>query len=143
MSPFERDPIVEQVIGAAIEVHRVLGPGLLESTYEGCLTFELVHRGLHVARQVPLSVNYKGNKIDCAYRLDLMVDGNVLVEVKSVDQIAPIHQAQIMAYLQLSGARYALLLNFNEVTLKQGLRCFIGRGKQVPRDANGAGMKGT
>ena len=88
-------------------------------------------------------MKYKNIRIDCAYRLDLVVGGDVIVEVKSLDQLAPIHTAQILTYLQLSAARYALLFNFNELTLKQGLRCFIGRGKQVPQVADVPGMDGT
>ena len=142
MSPFINDPIVEQIIGAAVEVHRELGPGLLESTYEGCLTFELVDRGIEVARQVPLPVIYKSIKIDCAYRVDLVVDGNVLVEVKAVDGLAPIHTAQILTYMRLSAARHALLLNFNELTLKAGMKSFVGTGSGVPGGGKPLGSHG-
>jgi GxxExxY protein len=95
----ELDRITEDIIGAAIDVHRALGPGLLESAYEACLTFDLVERKHKVEVQKPLLLVYKGVKLDCAYRLDLMVDEKVIVEVKSVERLAPIHQAQVLAYL--------------------------------------------
>lgn len=143
MSAFAYDAVVEQIIGAAIEVHRELGPGLLESTYEGCLNYELLKRGLKVARQVPLPVRYKNITIDCAYRIDLVVDGDVLVEVKSADRLAPIHSAQILTYLRLSNARHALLFNFNELRLKDGLLSFVGKGTKLPKPENQGVGKGT
>ena len=132
MPAFVQDPAVEQIIGAAIEVHRELGPGLLESTYERCLSYELLKRGLRVARQVRLPVRYKDTEIDCAFRVDLVVNGDVLVEVKGVDRLAPIHTAQILTYLRLSNARHALLFSFNGLTLKEGLKSFVGRGTALP-----------
>lgn len=97
--------ITESIIGAAIEVHRALGPGLLESAYETCLAFELVERGLKVEQQKPLPVVYREVKLDCGYRLDLLVEEAVIVEVKAVDRLAPIHQAQLLSYLKLSGCK--------------------------------------
>jgi GxxExxY protein len=142
MCAYEYDPVVEQIIGAAIEVHRLLGPGLLESTYEGCLACELLDRRLTVAKQVALPVQYKNRQVDCAYRIDLLVDQDIVVEVKSVDRLAPIHTAQILTYMRLSGARHGLIFNFNELKLTDGLRSYIGRGKHVPHDSDGTGNTG-
>src|SRR5579864_4536995 len=114
--------ITERIIGAAIAVHRALGPGLLESAYEACLVFELAERGLSVEQQKPLPLVYKGVKVECGYRLDLLVEGAVIVEVKAVDELAPIHDAQLLSYLKISGCRVALLINFNVRVLKDGLR---------------------
>jgi len=116
------DRITENIIGAAIEVHRALGPGLLESAYEACLTFELVQRGLKVEQQKPLPVIYQEVKLDCGYRLDLLVEESVIVEVKAVDRLAPIHQAQLLSYLRLSGCKVGLLMNFNVKVMKDGIR---------------------
>jgi GxxExxY protein len=113
------------VIGAAIEVHRHLGPGLLESAYEACLAHELSQRNIPFERQAALHVNYKGIPIDCGYRLDLLVAGLVIVELKAVDEIRPIHEAQILSYLRLKSLWLGLLLNFNVVTLKNGIHRFI------------------
>ncbi len=101
------------VIGAAIEVHKVLGPGLLESAYETCLCHELQLRNIIFERQKPLPVIYKGDKLDCGYRLDVVVQGMLVLEVKACDRIEPIHQAQLLTYLKLSGLSLGLLLNFN------------------------------
>jgi len=132
MTGVQRDPIASEIIGGAIEVHRELGPGLLESAYQACLAHELLERGLIVERQVPVPVFFKGIRLDCGYRLDLLVNSDVIVEVKSVERLLPIHDAQVLSYLRLTGARRALLFNFNELTLKQGLRSFLGYGKKVP-----------
>ena len=113
--------ITGEIIGGAIEVHPTLGPGLLESAYEACLLFELVQKGLTVQQQKPLPVIYKGVNLDCGYRLDLVIDDSVIVEVKAVDQLAPIHQAQLLSYLKLSGREVGLLINFNVKVLKQGI----------------------
>ena len=113
--------ITEMIIGAAIEVHRALGPGLLESAYETCLAFELAQRSLKVEQQKPLPVVYKEVKLDCGYRLDLLVEKAVIVEVKSVDHLAPIHQAQLLSYLKLFGCKVGLLINFNVKMLKNGI----------------------
>lgn len=116
------DALSRDIIAAAIEVHRVLGPGLLESSYEECLCYEFQERGIHFERQKPLPVAYKGKKLDCAYRLDVLVDGVVLLELKSVDSLQPIHQAQVLTYLRLSGNKLGLLINFNVPLLKNGIR---------------------
>jgi len=117
--------ITDQVIGAAIEVHRALGPGLLESAYEACLAFELAQRGLKVELQKPLPVVYKEVHLDCGYRLDLLVENAVIVEIKAVESLAPIHQAQLLSYLRLSGCKVGLLINFNVRILKDGLRRLV------------------
>ena len=113
--------ITGEIIGAAIEVHRTLGPGLLESAYEACLLFELIQKGLMVQQQKPLPVTYKGVNLDCGYRLDLVIDDLVIVEVKAVEHLAPIHRAQLLSYLKLSGCEVGLLINFNVKVLKQGI----------------------
>ncbi len=114
--------ITESVIGAAMSVHRELGPGLLESAYESCLVYELSERGLSVERQKALPVEYKGIRIDCGYRLDLLVEDSVIVELKSVERLQKIHHAQILSYLKLSGRKVGLLINFNEKILKDGIQ---------------------
>ena len=111
----------EAIIGAAIEVHRELGPGLLESAYEEFFCHELHLRSLNFQRQVNLPVFYKGIKLDCGYRLDVVVEEFVVVELKAIDQILPIHQAQLMTYLRLTGKRVGLLINFNVAVLKNGI----------------------
>ena len=121
----QNDSLTEQVIGAAIEVHRHLGPGLLESTYEACLCFELAQRAIKCVRQVPLPVIYQGNHLDCGYRIDVLVEQQLIVEVKSVDQLIRIHEAQLLTYLRLSNLRTGLLLIFNAVLLKHGLRRYV------------------
>ena len=123
MSELENlDGITDQVIGAAIEVHRRLGPGLLESAYETCLAFELIECGLEIEQQKALPVVYREVKLDIGYRLDLLVDNKVIIEVKSVDRLVPIHQAQLLSYLKLSGCTVGLLINFNVQVLKQGVK---------------------
>jgi GxxExxY protein len=114
--------ITEQIIGAAIEVHRVLGPGLLESAYEECLCHELRLRGVAFERQRLLPVAYKGVKFDCGYRLDLLVANAVVVEIKAIESIEPIHEAQLLTYLKLGGWKLGLLINFNVPVLKDGIR---------------------
>ena len=113
--------VTEQIIGAAIAVHRTLGPGLLESAYETCLVYELTQQGLKVEAQKPLPVVYREVKLDCGYRLDLLVEDTVVVELKAVDRLAPIHTAQLMSYLKLSGCKVGLLINFHETLLKNGI----------------------
>ena len=132
MTEFRSDPIVGEIIGVAIEVHHVLGPGLLESTYKNCVSYELVNKGIRFEREVSVPVIYKDTRLDCGYRLDLLADEDDIVEVKSVEKLLPIHTAQVMTYLRLTGARHALLMNFNGLTLKEGLRSFVGKGKLVP-----------
>lgn len=118
----QRDPLTDSVIGAAIEVHRVLGAGLLESAYEECLCHELECRGLSFVRQVALPVRYKAILLDCAYRMDIVVQDQLVLELKSVDRLLPIHEAQLLTYLRLSSLRTGLLLNFNVPVLKDGLK---------------------
>ena len=109
------------VIGAAIEVHKTLGPGLLESAYEECLCLELESRSIAFERQKPLPVTYKNQVIDCAYRIDILVQDAVVVELKAVDRIEPIHKAQLLTYLKLSNKKLGLLINFNVPVLKDGI----------------------
>lgn len=111
-----------QVIGAAIEVHRVLGPGLLESAYQICLARELSVRGVVFEQEKPLPVTYKGVQLDCGYRLDFVVAGKVVVELKAVDALLPIHGAQLLTYLKLTGSHVGLLINFNVPVLKDGIK---------------------
>lgn len=114
--------ITEQIIGAAIEVHRALGPGLLESAYEECLSHELALREIPFERQRPLPVEYKGVKLDCGYRLDLLVNGLVVIEIKAVESLQRIHEAQLLTYLKIGGWKLGLLINFNVPVLKDGIR---------------------
>ncbi len=114
--------LTENVIGAAIEVHRTLGPGLLESTYEMCLCRELALREVQFERQKAVSVEYKGVKLDCGYRADLVVEGLVLVEVKAVEDLTPVNDAQLLSYLKLGGWKVGLIFNFNVALLKHGIR---------------------
>jgi GxxExxY protein len=110
------------VIGAAIEVHRLLGPGLLESIYEECLCHELTLQKIPFLRQKELFVEYKGIKLSCGYRIDLLIKDQVILELKSCDAIQPIHEAQLLTYLKLSGVKYGLLINFNTIYLKDGIK---------------------
>ncbi len=116
------DEITEKIIGAAIEVHRRLGPGLMESAYEECLCYELKEDGLRFQRQVQLPVVYKGVKLEAGYRMDVVVNDAVVLELKTVDALLPVHSAQLLTYLKLSGKRVGLLINFNEAVLRKGLR---------------------
>jgi GxxExxY protein len=118
----EIDSLTSNIIGAAIEVHRALGPGLLESAYEACLIHELCLRRLKVEHQKPLPIFYKDVVLDCGYRLDLVVENTVIVEVKSVSCIIPVHEAQLLSYLKMSDYDVGLLINFNVRMLKEGLR---------------------
>ena len=112
----------ERVIGACIEVHRWLGPGLLESAYEHCLAHEFGLRSLNFERQVPLPVTYKAIELDCGYRLDFVVQRELIVEIKAVERLLPVHQAQVITYLKLTGIQTGLLVNFHTETLRRGLR---------------------
>ena len=123
--------LTEQIIGAAIEVHRHTGPGLLESAYEECLCFELSELGLNFKRQVPLPVSYKGIKLDCGYKMDLVVEDSVVLELKTVDRLLPVHAAQLLTYLKLSGKPVGLLINFNEPVLKKGLKRLVNRFREA------------
>lgn len=113
--------LTEKIIGSAIAVHRALGPGLLESAYQACLVFELTQSGINVERQKPLPVIYRGVKLDAGYRLDIVVEDGVIVEVKSVEKLEPIHKMQLLSYLKLSGLKVGLLINFNVMILKNGV----------------------
>ena len=119
------DKITETIIGGAIAVHRVLGPGLLESAYEACLAYELVDRGLSVERQKALPVKYRGVNLDCGYRIDLLVERIIIIELKAVEKIDPIHKAQLLSYLKLSGCKLGLLINFNVRMLKSGIHRIV------------------
>ncbi len=119
------DPLSGKVIGAAIEVHRVLGPGLLESAYEECLCRELKESEIGFKRQVSLPVVYKDIKLDCSYRLDIVVEDKLILELKTVDVLLPIHESQLLTYLKLSGIRTGLLLNFQSVLLKDGIKRLV------------------
>jgi GxxExxY protein len=117
----ELNEVTGQIIDAAMKVHSALGPGLLESTYEACLVYELNKRGLPTRNQVPLAVHYEEVVNDVGYRIDLLVVDSVIVELKSIDEIAPIHRAQLLSYLKLSGKKIGLLINFNVPRLKDGI----------------------
>ena len=116
------DEISKNIIGAAIDVHKALGPGLLESVYEECLCRELELRDIRFVRQYAVPVKYKGVKLDCSYRLDVLVENKVVVELKSVEKLLPIHDAQLLSYLKLTNRTVGLLINFNVPILKQGIR---------------------
>ena len=120
-----RDPLTEKVIGCAIEVHRILGPGLLESAYQRCMLFELRKQGLAVETEVPMPVNYKGEIMDCGYRVDILVEKSLILELKAVETILPIHQAQLLTYMKLAGIHLGLLINFHQPRLVDGLKRFI------------------
>ena len=121
----EFDDLSKRVIGCAIEVHRELGPGLLESTYEQCLARELKLNGIAFQLQHPQPVQYKGIRLDCGYRIDLLVEGELIIELKSVDQIKGIHEAQLLTYMKLAGVKIGLLINFNVTKLKDGIKRFV------------------
>jgi len=121
----ENDTLTEKIIGAAIEVHRALGPGLLESAYEECLCHELRLGGIGFVRQQALPVVYKGIHLDCGYRLDVVVEGRVILELKTVDHLLPIHDAQLLTYLRLAGIHTGLILNFNVPALRQGIKRMV------------------
>jgi GxxExxY protein len=119
------DKLSNKVSGCALEVHRHLGPGLLESTYEQCLAHELKNAGIPFKLQHPLPVEYKGIKLDCGYRVDLFIDNEIIVELKSVDKVLPIHQAQLLTYMKLSGISIGLLMNFNVKYIKHGIKRMV------------------
>jgi len=124
--------LTEEIIGGAIEVHRILGPGLLESVYEECLALELGFRGLHYERQKPLAILYKGRRAAADLRIDLWVEERVVVELKAVDALLPVHEAQLLTYLRLSNTRVGLLINFNVAVLKDGLKRMVNGFESVP-----------
>jgi GxxExxY protein len=119
------DQLTRRIIGAAIRVHTGLGPGLLESAYQACLAFELRSDGFTVEEQKPLPVTYRDVKLDCGYRLDLLVENEIVVEIKALEHLAPIHDAQLLSYLRLSGKRVGLLINFHVRILKDGLKRIV------------------
>lgn len=121
----EINEITQKIIGCAIEVHKNLGPGLLESAYEECLAFELNNAGLNIKRQKPVPIVYKDVKLDCGYRIDILVENIVVVELKVVDEFNPVHEAQILTYMKFSEMKVGLLINFNVTTLRNGLRRFV------------------
>jgi len=121
---YEKD-LTSQIIGAAIEVHRELGPGLLESAYQACLAREFSLRNLPFEQEKPLPVEYKGTRVDCGYRLDFIVAGRVVVELKAVDAVQKVHEAQLLTYLKLTGCRVGLLINFNVPVLKDGIKRMV------------------
>jgi GxxExxY protein len=123
--PLSRIPVnvlTREIIGAGIAVHRELGPGLLESAYQQCMRQELALRGIPFRREVPIPLEYRGNRLECGYRLDLLVANTVVVEVKAIEALAPTHEAQLLTYLRLGGWNVGLLMNFNVVVLKDGIR---------------------
>jgi GxxExxY protein len=117
----KEEKLTEAIIGAAIEVHRVLGPGLMESAYEECLCYELSQRNIPFQRQVSLPINYKKVHLDCGYRLDVVCEEKVILELKAIEQLLPVHEAQIITYLKLSNKPVGLLINFNVPALKDGI----------------------
>ncbi len=119
-----RGPLTEKAIGCAIEVHRALGPGLLESAYQQCLARELKLNGISFQFEYPVPVEYKGIRLDCGYRIDILVDGQLILELKSVDAITGIHEAQLLTYMKLMGIRTGLLINFNSGKLVNGIKRF-------------------
>ena len=122
MTKEERDILSNRIIGAAIEVHKELGPGLLESVYEACLMDELKERGILAQNQVYLPIHYKGKELDKEFRIDVLAENEIIIEVKAVEHILPIHEGQLVTYLKLANKRLGLLLNFNVELLKEGIR---------------------
>jgi GxxExxY protein len=121
----EFENISYEIIGLAIEVHKHLGPGLLESAYEECLIYELKQKGFKVERQKPVPVVYKEIKLECGYRIDILVEDKVIIEIKSVEAIAPVHEAQVLTYMKFAKIKLGLLINFNVTVLKAGLKRFV------------------
>lgn len=121
----EVNQITEKIIGCAIEVHKMLGPGLLESAYEESLVFELQKSGLRIERQKPVAVVYKEIKLECGYRIDILVENSVIVELKVVDEFNTVHEAQILTYMKFADKKTGLLINFNVTRLKNGLKRFV------------------
>ena len=123
----EINQITEKIIGAAIEIHKTLGPGLLESAYEECLCYELSRARISFRRQVDLPVSYKEVKLDCGYRIDLLVEEEVIIELKTVEKLLPIHEAQLLTYLKMMDKRLGLLVNFNVPVLRDGIKLIANR----------------
>ena len=124
-SSLSENDLTKRIIGAAISVHKELGPGLLESTYEACLAYELAEREMKFERQKNVPIIYRSIRLDCGYRVDLLVEGKVIVEIKAIERLEPIHEAQLLSYLKLSGCKVGLLINFNVKILKSGIRRFV------------------
>ena len=127
------DEITEAIIGSAINVHRELGPGLLESAYEACMVYDLGQAGLKVEQQKPLPILYQGVRLDCGYRLDLIVEDEIIVEIKAIEKLLPIHKAQLLSYLRLSDRKVGLLINFNVEVLKEGIQRVVNGFQDAPR----------
>ena len=125
MSEYFYSDLTREIISAAMEVHSHLGPGMLESAYEECLSFELGNRGIKITRQAPIPVVYKDIKLECGYRADIIVDGKVILELKSAEAINDVHEAQVLTYLKFSKCKVGLLINFNVKSLKDGIRRFV------------------
>lgn len=125
MVQMEFDDLSRKIIGCALQVHKILGPGMLESAYEECLAYELTSTGLMIHRQKPIPVIYKDIKLDCGYRLDLLVDQKIIIELKSVELLAPVHEAQILTYMRFAEIRLGLLINFNVTFLKSGIKRYV------------------
>jgi GxxExxY protein len=123
--PAETEELARQVVDAALTVHKTLGPGLLETVYEACLVYELRKRGMHVDQQISLPIYYDGVKLDAGLRLDIVVENQIILELKAVDNLLPVHKAQVMTYLKLTGYRLGLLINFNVPLLKHGIQRII------------------
>jgi GxxExxY protein len=135
----ELSPVVSRVLACAIAVHQELGPGLLESSYENCLAYEFASRAVPFRRQVPMPVMYRGFAINCGYRLDFIVEESVIVELKAIDRVLPIHHAQVRTYLKLSGLPRALLINFNAPLLRSGLVSLLAPRPPSPRPHSSQG----
>jgi GxxExxY protein len=127
----EVNKITEIIIGSAIKVHRALGPGLVESTYAACVSYELIQAGLNVKQQIPLPLVYKEIHMEIGYRLDLLVEEEVVVEIKSVEAVTDVHTAQVLTYIKLSNAKVGLLMNFNVLKLTDGIKRLVPRGSQL------------
>ena len=142
----ELNQLTERVIGACMEIHKTLGPGLLESAYEECLCRELSLAGIGFERQRPLPVVYKGVRLDCGYRLDLVIEDKLVVELKTVQELSPVHEAQLLTYLKLSGLTVGLLINFNVPVLRRGIKRIVNHfdeGAARGRDDSRVESQGT
>ena len=138
MNHQELNSISEAIIGAAIDVHKAIGPGLLESAYEACLAYELRRRGLKVEQQKELPLKYRDVQLDCGYRLDLLVENSVIVEVKAIEALLSLHQAQLMSYLRLTNCRLGLIINFNVTQLTRGIKRVVNEFPDSAVSANSA-----
>jgi GxxExxY protein len=127
----EIEDIAKEIVDSAVKVHRQLGPGLLESAYQACLTYELMKRGLKVASEVILPIHYEGHEIESGYRIDMLVENCIIIENKVVEQISPIHEAQLLTYLKLKGCWLGFLLNWNVTKMKDGIKRFVNGPKPI------------